>query len=349
MNKARIGLIGSGWIGTEHARNLAGDPRAQLVAIADAKSENAEKVRSQYAPEADLLDDYRALLARDDVDAVYICSPNAMHAEMAIAVAEAGKHIMCEKPMAITLDDCRRVRDAVTRAGVKFLIGYHRRFNPLYQYAKGLLDEGRLGEPVMIESDYIHHIPGDWAIWEWLGKESIAGSLFHAGCGHNIDLMRFLCGEVVEVACMKDIRMPRATQVETEDVALATLRFANGAIGKSLLLVGGVAPFRFHFALYGTRGTVDNNRAWLDTIPRFDQPGHEDDCIRLPASWIPDNVQSGVAETWDKLDRHFVDMLTDDAPSINDIDSAWATSRVVFAILEAADQKKTIQLKPMDG
>jgi predicted dehydrogenase len=344
MEKARIGLIGAGWIGTEHARNLSANPRAELVAIADFNRANAEKVRDAYSPQAEVVVDYRQLLERKDVDAVYICSPNAMHAEMSIAAARNGKHIMCEKPMAVTLEDCARIRSAVKAAGIRYLIGYHRRFNPLYQHVKGMLDQGLLGKPVFVESDYIHHVPGDWAIWEWLGKESIAGSLFHAGAGHNVDLLRFLCGEIVEVSCFKDIAIPRKVQVETEDVAVALFRFAGGAIGKALLLLGGITPFTFHFALYGTRGTVRDNRVWLDTIPRFDQPGHEGDCLELPHSWIPDNVQGGVSETWSKLDDCFVDILTSGAPSPNDIDSAFRTSRVCFAVLEAARTGSSVRL-----
>jgi predicted dehydrogenase len=288
--------------------------------------------------------DYRQLLERNDIDAAYICTPNGMHAEMTIAAAQAGKHIMCEKPMAITLADCERVRGAVKAAGVKYLIGYHRRFNPLYRHVKELLGQGVLGKPVFVESDYIHHIPGDWAIWEWLGKEDIAGSLFHAGAGHNVDLLRYLCGEIVEVSCFKDIAIPRSVQIETEDVAVALFKFAHGAIGKVLLLVGGVTPFTFHFALYGTRGTVRNNRIWLDTIPRFDQPGHENDCIELPVSWIPNNVQGGIAETWGKLDECFVDILADDLASPNDVDSSFRTSQACFAVLEAARTGKNLIL-----
>jgi predicted dehydrogenase len=347
MNKIGIGLIGAGWIGTEHARNVAADPRADLIAIADANLANANKIREAYASKARVTGDYRELLGRKDIDAVYVCTPNGMHAGISIAAAQAGKHVMCEKPMAITLADCEQVRDAVKAAGVKYLIGYHRRFNPLYQHVKGLLEQGVLGRPVFVESDYIHHIPGDLAIWDWLGKEDIAGSLFHAGAGHNVDLLRYLCGEIVEVSCFKDIALPRVVQIETEDLAIALLKFANGAIGKVLLLVGGVTPFTFHFALYGTRGTVRNNRIWLDTIPRFDQPGHENDCLELPASWIPDNVQGGVAETWSKLDECFIDILADDRASPNDVDSAFCTSRVCFAVLEAARTGKILTLNPI--
>jgi predicted dehydrogenase len=152
---------------------------------------------------------YEELLQHPGLQAVIIASPNAAHAGQAIAAAQAGKHVYLEKPMAITLEDCRRVAEAVQRAGVKLAMGYHRRLNPLAQYARRLIAEGKLGELVLAESDYFHHVPGDWDIWAWAGKKDVAGTPIHGGTGHNIDLLRSFCGEVAEVSCYRDVKMPR--------------------------------------------------------------------------------------------------------------------------------------------
>jgi len=343
----RIGIVGVGWIGSEHGRNVLANPNAEVAAVCDTSEANIARFFESTGTECATHKDYRALLG-SDIDAVVVASPNGLHGEMCVAAAEAGKHIYGEKPMAITLDDCRRVRDAVEKTGVKYLIGYHRRLNPLYQYVRRLLDEGQLGTPFMVESDYLHHVPGDWDIWSWLGKEAIAGSLFHAGGGHCVDLIRYFCGNITEVACMKDIFLPRAQQVETEDTTLALLRFESGAIGKVQSCSGPILPFTFNFRLYGTKGSVINNRVWLDTIPRFDEPGHENDCIELPHAWIPDNVQGGVSETWKASMDHFIEMLTDDAPCINDVASAYKTSVACFAAVEAARRSEVISVKQME-
>ncbi len=344
MKPCRIGLVGAGWIGAEHGRNILKNPRAELAAICDAKADNIGKFKQATGSACREYTDFAALLKDKTVEAVVIASPNGMHAEMCVKAAAAGKHIYCEKPMALSLDDCARVRDAVEKAGVRYLIGYHRRLNPLYQYAKNLLDGGALGKLFLAESDYIHHVPAHWDIWTWLGKEAVAGSLFHAGSGHNVDLLRYLCGEIREVACMKGVFLPREHQVETEDTALAIFSFASGAIGKVHFSVGPKCPFQFNLRLYGTSGTLLNNRLWLDSMPRFDEPGREDQCISLPQGWIPDNVQGGVSETWDKLMDHFVAMLLDDAPCINDVHSAFATSQACFAVVEAARSRRVIEI-----
>lgn len=341
MRTIKVGVIGLGWIGSEHARNLLANPHVQLIAIADPEQKNVISFFEKTGFQCARHEDYRQVL-KSDVEAVVIASPNALHAQMCIEAAQAGKHIFCEKPMAITLDDCKRIRDAVKKAGVKYLIGYHRRLNPLYQYAKQLLDRGDLGKPFLVESDYLHYVPGDLPIWSWLGNKDIAGSIFHAGSGHNVDLIRYLCGDIVEVMCYKGIFLPRTEQVETEDTALAIFRFKNGSLGKVHCCVGPIVPFTFNFKLYGTRGSVINNRVWLDRIPRFDQAGHENDCIELPAAWIPDNVQGGISEPWNKLIDHFVDMLVADTTCLNDVDSAYQTSAACFAAIESAEKGKAI-------
>ena len=343
MEKVKIGLIGCGWMGKEHGRNILANDKAELVGIADPKEENINEFFKKHDFRCKKFSDYKQMLD-SNVDAVVIVSPNSMHAEMCIEAAKKGKHIYCEKPMAITLDDCKRVRDAVEKTKVKYLIGYHRRLNPLYQYVKNLLVEDKLGNAFLVESDYIHYVPGNLPIWSWLGKENIAGSIFHAGSGHNVDLIRYMCGDVEEVVCMKDVFLPRKIQVETEDTALALFRFKNGAIGKVHCCVGPIVPFTFNFRIYGTKGSVINNKVWLKDIPKFDQPGHEKDCIELPQSWIPDNIQGGISEPWNKLMDHFIEMLMGNVECLNNVEQTYKTSATCFAAIESAKTGKIVEV-----
>src|SRR3972149_5750923 len=134
--KVRIGLIGTGWIGQHHGQNILANEHAELVAVYNPTESKAKAFLERQGCPAEINKRYEDLLKREDVDAVVIASPNASHAEQAIAAAEAGKHIYLEKPLAITLEDCRKVIKAVTRAGVKSDMGYHRRLSPLTQHAK---------------------------------------------------------------------------------------------------------------------------------------------------------------------------------------------------------------------
>ena len=341
-NIAEVALVGAGWIGQHHGENVAANPYARLAAVCDPDAEKATAFAERLGSGARVIASFEELLRQDDISSLIIATPNAVHAEQAVAAAEAGKHIYLEKPMGITLEDCRRVAATVDKARVKCRMGYHRRFNPLVRHLMALIEEGRLGHLILAESDYFHFVPGDLEIWDWLGKAAIAGSLIHAGTGHNIDLLRYFCGEVTEVSCFKDIRMPRKIQVETEDIAILNLRFQNGALGRVGLFLGPILPFTFTLRLFGTKGSLDNDRLWLDSIPAFADSGHENDCIRYPHSWIPDNVQGGISETWRaSIDAFIDDVRLDRAPD-NDAKSGFNTAAVCFAALQSAAEGRTI-------
>ena len=335
--KLLIGLAGAGWIGQHHGENAAVNPHAELAAVYNPDTDKARTFVRRCGAAATVYRSYEELLQHPGLQAVIIASPNAAHAGQAIAAAQAGKHVYLEKPMAITLEDCRRVAETVQRAGVKLAMGYHRRLNPLAQYARRLIAEGKLGELVLAESDYFHHVPGDWDIWAWAGKKDVAGTPIHGGTGHNIDLLRSFCGEVAEVSCYRDVKMPRKIQMETEDIAVLSLRFESGVLGRVGLFLGPILPFRFTLRLFGTRGTLDNNRVWLDTMPGFEEG------IRLPEAWIPDNVQGGVSETWKQALDAFIEDVVLDRPPLNDAVSGFNTAAVCFAALESARQGRAVR------
>ena len=137
--------------------------------------------------------------------------------------------------------------------------------------------------------------------------------------------------------------MPRKIQVETEDLAVLSLRFESGALGRVGLFLGPILPFRFSLRLFGTRGTVDDNRVWLDSIPRFADFGHERDCITLPRAWIPDNVQGGVSETWKQAIDTFIDDVLLDRQPFNDAVRGFNTAAVCFAALQSAQERRSVR------
>jgi UDP-N-acetyl-2-amino-2-deoxyglucuronate dehydrogenase len=336
MDKVKVGLVGAGWIGQHHGTNVAKNPGAELAAVCDPEPAKAKAFLERIGVKARVYSSFDELLKQDDIPTVVIASPNASHAAQAVAAAQAGRHFYVEKPLAITLEDCRKVASAARAAGVKSAMGYHRRYNPLALHARSLLAEGKLGDLVLAESDYFHFVPGNLDIWSWLGDDKVAGSLIHAGTGHNVDLLRYFAGEVTEVSCFKDVRMPRKIQVKTEDIAIINLRFQSGVLGRVGLFLGPILPFTFTLRLFGTKGSIDDNRLWLDSIPDFAETGRENDFIELPRSWVPDNVQGGISETWKAcLDAFIDDVRLGRAPA-NDAESGFRTAAVCFAALQSA-------------
>ena len=341
--KVNVGLVGVGWMGQHHAANVAKNPYAELAAVCDSDTVKAKAFVETLGVKARIYRNLDDMLKQDDIGTVVIASPNAAHAEQAVAVAQARRNFYVEKPLAITMEDCRKVAAAARTAGVKSAMGYHKRFNPLVLHARSLIADGKLGTLVLAESDYFHFVPANLDIWDWLGDEKVAGSLIHAGTGHNVDLLRSFAGEVAEVSCFKDVRMPRKIQVRTEDIAIINLRFENGVLGRVGLFLGPILPFTFTLRLFGTKGSLDNNRLWLDSIPDFAEKGREGDFIQLPRSWVSDNVQGGISEGWKACMDSFIDDVRLDRPSLNDAASGFRTAAVCFAAVEAAGTGRTVK------
>lgn len=146
--KFKIGIIGCGGIANgKHMPSLAKQPNAELVAFCDIVEERAKEAAEKFGtPDASVYTDYRELLKDRSIDIVHVCTPNDSHAEISIAALEAGKHVMCEKPMAKTAADARRMVEAAKRTGKKLSIGYQNRYRPDSQYLKKICDDGELGE-----------------------------------------------------------------------------------------------------------------------------------------------------------------------------------------------------------
>lgn len=186
--------------------------------------------------------DWRKLIERDDIDLIDIVTPNNSHAEIAIAAAEAGKHVICEKPLALNTEQAERMLEAVTRNNVIHMISHNYRFAPAVQYAKKLIQQGRLGRIYHVRATYLQ----DWIMdpdfpLEWRLKKEVTGTGALGDIGaHIIDLSRFLVGEISEVVgAMEtfikerpiDERSDKKGQVDVDDAASFIAKFENGAMG----------------------------------------------------------------------------------------------------------------------
>ncbi|HQA69928.1 MAG TPA: Gfo/Idh/MocA family oxidoreductase, partial [Aggregatilineales bacterium] len=179
MDKVRVGVIGSGFIGNIHVDALKRVPDAEIVAVASKTPGKAAAFAAERGiPNA--YEDYRELLARDDIDAVTVGVPNYLHEEVVCAAAEAGKHIMCEKPFARTIQEAERMLAAVREAGVKLVYGEMLCFAPKYVRAKRLVEEGALGEVFLVKQSEEHD--GPHSPWFWDVNLSGGGVLLDMGC-----------------------------------------------------------------------------------------------------------------------------------------------------------------------
>lgn len=247
MTDIGIGLIGTGFMGKCHAlaygavRAVFGDvPAPRLEMLCDTPSAKAAAMAGQFGF-ARATDDWRALVADPAVDLVCITTPNRLHAEIAIAALQAGKHVHCEKPMALTLDEAMAMADAAGEAAGRTIVGYNYIRNPAFRHARALIEQGEIGRPVhfrgFVDEDYQADPDLPWT-WRAATAEAGLGALGDLGC-HMISMAVDLMGPIRSV--IGDIRTVHATRpspedgrrraVENEDIASAILDFASGVQG----------------------------------------------------------------------------------------------------------------------
>ena len=247
-----IGIVGAGVIAATHAEAIAAIPGARLVAVADAVPERAVEFAGANGCAAE--PSLAALLARDDIDVVSVCVPSGLHAEVGIAVAEAGKHLVVEKPIDVSLAAADRLIAAGDAAGVAMTVISQHRFDPGLVELRRLIDDGVLGRLVLGEaSTKWYRSQGYYESGPWRGTWALdGGSLMNQGI-HYVDLLRWSMGPIVEVSA---VYATENHQIEVEDTALAVVRFTSGAVGTIASSTAVFPGFAQRLEVSGTGGTV---------------------------------------------------------------------------------------------
>jgi myo-inositol 2-dehydrogenase / D-chiro-inositol 1-dehydrogenase len=191
MDKIRVGIIGAGYIGGVHANVLLRDERVELSKVYDVERARAEQLARTTGATVSETGDELA----ESVDAVYITTPNMRHTELAVHLARAGKHVFCEKPMATTLNDARRVLDEADRAGAVFQVGHNRRFAPVYAMLRRLVTEESAPHSAHVKMNR-----GELINPAWVSQAETTGGFLYETTIHMFDMMRFLFGEVAELS-----------------------------------------------------------------------------------------------------------------------------------------------------
>ncbi len=225
VSELGVALIGCGGMGRSEGRVLKGVPRARLVAVCDVSAAaGAEFGAEMGVPH---VTDYRALLERQDVDAVLVVTPNGLHTQVVLDAAGAGKHIFCEKPFAFTVAECDQMISAAGEHGVRLMVGHVLRLMPLFQRVIDLFAGGDLGRPVAAQITRVGWL-GDPSARYRLSKQLTGGLLYDISV-HEIDLLHALCGPTRSVYALLDNHVQRG--IDYEDCAQLLLRFRSGASG----------------------------------------------------------------------------------------------------------------------
>jgi len=258
MSNKRLafGVVGCGAIGPTHGAAVAQlADEAELVAVADPIAERAKTMAGKFGVSR-IYEDYSQLIRDDGVDVVCICTPSGMHADMAIAAMEAGKHVIVEKPMDVTLASCDRMIQAERKTGRKMTIISQHRFDSATQIVKQAIDSGKLGKIVLADAQIKwwrtqeYYDSGDWrGTWRWDG----GGALMNQGV-HTVDVLQYLVGGVKKL--WAQTRTSAHTGIEVEDIAVCACDFACGAVGTITATTAAYKGLPVRIDIYGTEGSA---------------------------------------------------------------------------------------------
>ena len=265
----RIAAIGTGRLGLLHAENLARRvPGAELVMVVDAHEQTARRAGERCG--VPYATDPGVVMADPSISAVEICTATDTHADLIIAAARAGKHIYCEKPIALSIEDTDRAIAAVEQAGVLLQLGFMRRYDPAYQEAKRLIDAGRIGRPLTFRSTTF-----EGSISSSRDFLERCGGIFPDMSIHDFDLARWLMDdEVVEVYAMGAVLVHEILrEVDDVDNSVATLRFAKGGIGVVQASHTAVYGYDIFTEVMGDRGAVQAGDLRRTAVTHYEQGG----------------------------------------------------------------------------
>jgi len=334
MKQLRLALIGCGGISGAHRvgiKQLGG--QIKLVAVCDVNPEAACAAADSSDDKPAVYSKYEEVLARDDVQAVDLLLPHDLHPPVAIAAARAGKHILCEKPIAPTRREAREMIAAAEQAGVKLMIAYCERYDSRHQAVRALLDEGAIGRLHLTRIDHDQWV--SYPVGHWINDPAKLGGGTVAGSGtHRLDLLRWFNGEVSRVFAFS--HHSGMTPLRGEDMAVISLEFASGAIGEMTICWSCPRfPWYEGLWLYGDRGVIHNVGGLQISRREGEGKGGEFEPVPLPYE-----EGAGFREEI----RHFANCVLEDRQPLTDGYEALKALELVEAVYRSAASKQVVEL-----
>ena len=342
--KVGFGIVGCGVIASWHVGGITRAEGAQLIAVCDPVEEKAKKLGEEQ--QVEWYTDYQKMLEREDLDVVSLCTPSSLHPGQAVAAAQAGKHVLTEKPMAITLEDADEMIEACHRAGVKLGVIFQRRVREPFLKVKKALEEGELGRVVLgdVYAKYYrsqqYYDSGAWrGTWEFDG----GGALMNQGI-HLIDLLQWYMGPVETIYGYAEAL---ARKIEVEDTSVAVLKFKSGALGViegTTSVYPETIPHRLE--LHGDRGSIMIEG---EGIKRWEVMGRDGKVVSKGAETeaagkaITDPTDIGM-EGHIRQVKDMVEAIKEDRDPIVSGEEGRKSLQIILAIYRSAKTGKPVRL-----
>lgn len=333
-----IGVLGCGKIAqVRHIPEYAANESCVLCGFYNPTRKRAEDMAAKYGGK--VFDTAEDLLADGSIDAVSVCSANYAHAELAIKALEAGKHVLCEKPMAVTLEDCEKMLEAAKKSGKRLLIGQNQRLAGAHVKAKELLDAGLIGRVVTFRTTFGHGGPETWSVtpgsgtWFFDKKRAAMGAMADLGI-HKTDAIRFMLSQDVVRTTAKlstlDKRYDNGELITVDDNAICIYEMSGGALGTM------TASWTYY-------GAEDNSTVFYGTkgiMKIYDDPAHTITVKLADGSeqfFDVEQIQTNDHQTASGVIDEFVGTVLENRPSVLDAVGVINSMKAVFASIRSAE------------
>jgi predicted dehydrogenase len=345
MKKYNVAVVGYGWVATAHIPAINATRQARVTAICSSRPLDAAALSAQHGGPIATYSSYEEMLRRPDIHAVAICSYPREHAAHAIAAARAGKHIILEKPISLTLEDARAVAAAVKAAGVRVCVCFECRFSSQFLATKAVLDAGLLGQLHYGEVDYYHGIGPWYGQFRWNVRRDGGGtSLLSAGC-HAMDALLLCLGGEVESVTSVATRSssPTFAPYEYPTTTVTLVRFRHGAVGKVASVIDCLQPYYFHTHLVGSEGSLLDHRFHSAKLATDKHRWSELSMKLLDSGDVSDHpYQTQFQAFFDALDAGREMPLTS-------LDDAMRSHLACLAADRSAAENRTVTLAELNG
>ena len=340
-----IGIIGCGKIAqVRHLPEYAARKDVRIAGLFDMNADRAGAIAAQYHTKASA--SYEELLADPTIDAVSVCTANHSHGEITVAALNAGKHVLCEKPMAVTLRECEDMVRAAQANGKLLMIDQNQRLAGAHQKARELIQAGAIGKPLTFRTAFRHGGPETWSVdpgantWFFDKKRAAMGAMADLGV-HKTDIIQYLLGQTVvetrAALCTLDKKFSDGSPITVDDNAFCVYRMSGGAVGTMTASWTNYGPEDNSTVINGTEGT----------LRIYDDPEHTLIYVKTNGEKVcydVDQIQTNDHQTASGVIDLFVECLLD--PSHEGIpgQSVLPAMRAVFASIEASDTGKAVRV-----
>ncbi len=342
-NSYKVGVVGYGWAATAHIDAINATDQGEVIAVVSSRALDPAELEKTHGTKIAVFSTLEAMLADGGVDAVSVTSYPSRHRAEVEKVAAAGKHVIIEKPLGLTLEDCTAMREAVSAAGVKSCVCFELRFISQFSTTMELIGNGMLGDIHYGEVDYYHGVGPWYGQYRWNTTKAEGGSsLLSAGC-HAMDAL-LLCmgGEIEEVTSYAtQSKNPIFQKYEYPTTTATILKFADGRIAKCASVIDCMQPYYFHTHLVGSEGSLLDNKLYSTKLGLRDKKWADLPVALADSGDVHDHpYQAQFQAFFDAIDR-------DEDMPLTSLNDAYRTFEAVFAADKSVEEGRAVKISEL--